>query len=89
MDPHSTIQVCDDCMQVHANGETESVPDRPPWSLVPDNEYISMGLPREEHTCDTWPDGECECEQTEFSWDPCHACGSKLGGYRHAFTLWD
>lgn len=61
---------------------------------------ISSGLMAAEHADDcafrtsdgqdecTW-DGECET--TTFSWAPCHACGSTLGGTRHGMThiYWD
>jgi len=32
--------------------------------------------------------GECECEQTTFSWSSCDVCGSNLGGAREAVVFW-
>ena len=32
--------------------------------------------------------GECECEQTTFSWSACDVCGSNLGGARDAVVFW-
>lgn len=95
-----TIWVCQDCMFVHANGETgNESPDREPWEYLfdrePDGSSVTMGLTREEHECG-WQDDEdsecwqeCECADTEFSWSQCQGCGSTLGGSRHAFSLWN
>lgn len=32
--------------------------------------------------------GECECEQTAFSWSQCDVCGSNLGGARETVVFW-
>jgi hypothetical protein len=47
------------------------------------------GYPRR-HDLATMADlgGECECEQTTFSWSPCDVCGSHLGGAREAVVFW-
>ena len=82
------IQVCYDCLAIHANGELgdDSIPDCEPWGLMPDDD-VSMGSVS---GCDCKNDyqDDCECDYTDFSWSPCDACGSSLGGYRHTFTVW-
>ena len=87
--PIYTIEVCYDCLAIHANGETGS--DEPtdcvPWGLFPDEE-VSMGGGYCYCTESEREAGECECDQTNFSWSPCEGCGSYLGGYRHTFTVW-
>jgi hypothetical protein len=48
-----------------------------------------VGYPRR-HDLMTRSDlgGECECEQTTFSWSQCDVCGSNLGGAREAVVFW-
>lgn len=41
-----------------------------------------------ERTLASKPDYECDCDRLEFSWSSCDACGSNLGGDRHAFIIW-
>ena len=86
------IWVCVDCMFVHANGETESEPDREPLNLL-EGQEVTLGMLYSEHSCgrETDPDmsEECECEQQDFSWSRCEGCGSTLGGSRHAMTVWE
>jgi hypothetical protein len=84
---YGTIWVCVDCMFIHENGETSGEPDREPWCVLEPNEHVCMGMARDEHAeCDEHD--ECECETQEFSWQSCDGCGSRLGGSRHAFTLY-
>ena len=91
-----TLWVCRDCMLHHANGECGSCHndgghDREPWSTVDENNTFTMGLMREQHEegCTSYDDGdECFCGTRSFSWWPCNACGSMLGGGRHGFTGW-
>ena len=92
-----TLWVCADCLMSEATGsvsdDPDYVPNREPWGLIADSDEITAGLVREEHDCgyedhdEAWPD-YCECEQREFSWSACDACGSTLGGSRDAYTLW-
>ena len=85
--PLYTIEVCYDCLAIHANGETGS--DEPtdcvPWGLLPDADVTMGGA---DCSCKNGYQDECECDQTNFSWNDCDACGSSLGGYRHTFTVW-
>lgn len=88
-------------MLQHANGECCDGEiyrcDREPWSLLPEDAEIAMGLSHDEHEehCQvyrtaSWPvNYECDCERREFSWWSCDGCGSQLGGTRHAFALWE
>ena len=86
-----TIWACVDCMFVHASGETEGEPDRAPWGILEGGQHVTLGLTYGEHTCGKGQDHdrECDCETEEFSWSTCEGCGSRLGGSRHAFTLWE
>ena len=85
--PVCEIQVCYDCLAIHANGELgdDSIPDCEPWGLMPDDD-VTMGMMG---ACQ-WEcaEDDCECDYTNFSWSRCDACGSTLGGYRHTFTVW-
>lgn len=69
----ATIDVCDDCLLVHANGETGGEPDREPWGELPGAD-VAIDCP---------DDGE-ECG---FSWSQCDACGTDLGGTRHPMAV--
>lgn len=90
-----TIHVCQDCLFVHANGETENENlEREPLSLLKGME-ISLGMSRDEHECQDEAgltaferDEDCDCENTTFSWSACEGCGCTLGGSRHALTVW-
>ena len=93
-EPICVIWVCQDCLMVHANGdEGERYEGQPePWNLFPDARDVSMGMLDDNHSCGQSSDSgtrECGCETQEFSWSPCDGCGSRLGGSRHAFTLWE
>ena len=89
---HTTLWVCYDCLATDVNGspsdDPDYTPDREPWAELSESADATMGLLREEHS--PWCDGsdDCGCEQREFSWSRCDGCGSQLGGYRHAYTLW-
>jgi hypothetical protein len=68
------IEVCQDCLILHANGETS--PDFPadspqPLSAIPFGYDVTMGG-----------------DETGFSWQSCEGCGSNLGGDRFEMTLW-
>lgn len=90
------LWVCVDCLMADANGETldDMTAERAAelWQNIPERAAVSMGLLWDEHAddCPNRAAGEwvheCECEQDSFSWHPCDACGSRLGGYRHAYT---
>lgn len=59
---------------------------------VPADARIFTGWPHQprRHNLATVADlgGECECEQTTFSWSPCDVCRSNLGGARDAIVFW-
>ena len=59
---------------------------------VPAGARIFTGWPHmpRRHDLATMNDlgGECECEQTTFSWSACDVCGSNLGGARDAVVFW-
>jgi hypothetical protein len=84
------LSVCPDCLATDANGvasdDPDYVPDRVPLALLPDG-YVGMNSPRCVNGCDGWYDESCaECEalaEPYFSWHPCEACGSTLGGDRY------
>lgn len=92
-----TIDVCECCMLIHANGECgdhdEHGEGYEPLSRIGFPEYtVTMGLLAEEHSeyC-TEEDREadqCDCEGPSFSWQSCEGCGSHLGGNRYKLTLW-
>ena len=83
------IWVCVDCFMVRETGEN---PDSATvwsngsasWNVSPG---VDCGMP------DHWeenPDAHAEqCETQDFSWSPCNACDSPLGGSRHAYTVFD
>ena len=84
--PLYTIEVCYECLAMHANGDTGGiVPDCEPWGILPDTDVTMGGA---DCYCKNGYQEECECDFTEFSWDPCEGCGTTLGGYRHTFTVW-
>ena len=76
------LAICADCINADANGiddSAEHTPDREPLGLLSPGTLLGADVP--EHTDDSahdqWSDGY-------FSWSPCGACGSTLGG-----TRWD
>jgi hypothetical protein len=89
---HATVWACIDCTSLHANGDVgDPAPEHEPLGLIGPNEHVTLGLVREEHSCDydtDWSAGNCQCERDEFSWSSCDTCGSPLGGERHAMTIW-
>ena len=91
----TTIDVCVDCMLVHANGETSGTPDREPLGLIPDRAELSMGC------LECEPCGHSDCGHAGpvcgcgwgdyghgFSWSACQGCGSLLGGDRYPLVVW-
>lgn len=71
------IEVCDDCLSIHANGETgNETPDREPWCEMPTAD-VAMN-------CETDDDGNATCG---FSHRDCDACGTTLGGTRHRMAV--
>jgi len=101
MADYATLWVCVDCMMTEASGEIPEDMDerRPePWSAIhADDQHrlITPGLMADEHQddCPNFEDGDFvglddePCEDQDFSWYPCHGCGSHLGGSRHAYTM--
>lgn len=94
---HCTGWICTDCMILLANGDTPvdmSEEETATWLDSLSDDEMTPGLVSEEHDedCpnhhDEWKGEECYCERQEFSWSACDSCGSKLGGERHAVTIW-
>lgn len=88
-----TIEVCQDCLHAHANGEYS--PDRPadlpePLCLIVAPYSVTMGMRDDEHSeyCRRAEDGECDCEDRGFSTRRCEGCGDTHHGDRYAMTLW-
>jgi hypothetical protein len=74
------LAVCADCLDTDANGANpEHTPDREPLGLLAPGTLLGPDLPAhaDDAAYDTWSEGH-------FSWAPCGACGSTLGG-----TRWD
>lgn len=79
------LTVCADCLDADANGypnpnaDPTHTPDREPLSLLAPGTLLGPDVPAlsGEDDYDAWSDGY-------FSWSPCGACGSTLGG-----TRWD
>jgi hypothetical protein len=100
----TTYWVCEDCYLVHAGYDEHELGrdfDREPLSMIVDTAEVTAGLLADEHDddCPVWlgdpsradvpVDGEeCECETVSFTWSRCDGCGSRLGGERHALTVW-
>lgn len=84
------IDVCIDCMLIHANGETsgdrdENEPEL--WSRILDGIGFSVTMGgKHSKGCDGPED--CSCGDLGFSWSACEGCGSNLGGDRFRFTVW-
>ena len=94
---------CVDCLMEIANGESpadlseDEIAARDAEISARNAGYrITLGLPREQHSCTEDFGGkvayevgaECDCETNEFSWSACDVCGSNLGGERHAVSFW-
>ena len=89
----TTAWVCEDCLMAENGYETPNA-ECEPFGLATADEVWTAGLTWDEHENDcpnraaeSWVD-DCECERREFSWTACDACGSHLGGSRHAYTVW-
>lgn len=74
------IEVCVDCASWIANGDTTGIGDPEREAEV----RASARIPEGHHVALTCSD---ECEGG-FSWSPCGACGSRLGGDRHPAATW-
>lgn len=91
---HHANGECGNCHSLSYDGE--DCHDREPMGLIDQpmsgRDVVTMGMLKEHHECDTrwsdWRERDCGCETNSFSWSPCDGCGSRLGGERHAFTLW-
>lgn len=69
---------CADCLTTIANGECY------------DAHGNDIGLEQSQAIARRWPSPQQTVvgdEVTDFSWRDCDACGSRLGGSRHAFTV--
>ena len=90
-----TIWVCVDCFfEHHLPGENAEATGEE-WCNYPDAKMgdITAGIlcdraDDDYHMCESAEHSE-ECETISFSWSRCDACGSTLGGTRHAFTIWE
>jgi len=101
MDIFSRGWCCSDCLFLFANGETPPELDEEAtaaWLAEIDRKAegltICLGGEHDED-CPNMTDGQwtgetdCSCETQEFSWSSCDACGSHLGGSRHAVTYFE
>lgn len=73
--------LCSDCTIVAANGD---------YSGIESDERIAevdAGLEALGEISANW-DSETDEGIEEFSWRPCDACGSSLGGDRTRFAVW-
>ncbi len=98
----AVIWVCTCCMLCEANGECCADDAHGGDSCVPlsalgprDSVMCGLGWGEHDEACETRatrgdpePGYECDCEERPFSWSACEGCGSRLGGARHAMTLW-
>jgi hypothetical protein len=88
------IDVCEDCLFIHANGEylgdpRDRTPDMPEaWALWGFGYHATMGGEHSETCTEADRDEGCECDRRGFSWQSCEGCGSGLGGDRYRFTMW-
>lgn len=96
------IWVCTCCMFREALGECcaddiHAGDSREPLSAIGPGDSVTLGMGWQEHheQCEAYTtkgtpasDYECDCERRPFSWSACEGCGSRLGGERHAMTLW-
>lgn len=101
-EPSVTLWACLCCTLVMANGECcdsdqhggdgkeplSSIPEGCHTSLGMDWRYHDSGCLRHDLFGEAPPDYECDCDRMSFSWRACDACGSNLGGERHAFVIW-
>lgn len=75
-----TLWVCTDCcLAREGDGPTEEV-EHEPWGLLDDTYQVGLGLTEEAH------EKGCTCAHIDFSYSDCDACGSDLGGTRHAYS---
>jgi hypothetical protein len=85
------INVCDDCMFEHANGEhdPERSADLPRvWSLWDFRKYdMAMGGEHSERCTPEDRDEGCDCHEDPFSRMACEGCGDIHHGRRHTFTV--
>lgn len=100
--PSVTQWACQCCTLVMANREccdsdSHGGDGKEPLSDIPYGAHTTLGMHAEDHdrTCANWQDDyeyrpmvECDCDRMSFSWRSCDACGSNLGGSRHAFVVW-
>jgi hypothetical protein len=75
------IEVCVDCASLIANGDTTGIDDPEREAEV----LAQAGIPEGWHVALDCPE---DCEGG-FSWSPCGACRSPLGGDRHPAVLWE
>lgn len=87
---------CVDCLFMLANGENESWTEQETqvWNETVENRLgswnVDLGGEHVEGCPNVADDGswlgmsDCDCEQIEFSRNPCDVCGSWLGGSRDA-----
>lgn len=77
---HYDIEVCVDCANLIANGDTTGIdsPEREAEVIaqagIPDGYHVALNCPE-------------DCEGG-FSWSRCDACLSTLGGDRHPAAIW-
>jgi hypothetical protein len=89
------IRVCVDCLIFLANGEY-TPPDPRYWPEEPATiDELAARIDREWPSADGWhlttgseEDDDGESDGVGFSWSPCDACGSRLGGDRHYATAY-
>jgi hypothetical protein len=72
------MRACTDCLVFVANGD------------VPEDENGNEWSP--DHIEAIWPASQYDLvcgdldDDSDFSWQPCECCGSRLGGSRHALA---
>lgn len=85
---------CVDCLFAIANGDFPEDPERAEevregirrnGGRVGIGHFHGVDYCGREHGEDY--DEQTECETQDFSWTPCHLCGSTLGGSRHALHV--
>lgn len=84
------ITICVDCCFLLANGD---VPDERPnladeIAAIWGDSEITLGRFHQDHDHDDNDLAIELCEEPFFSWQPCGACGSTLGGDREYATAW-
>jgi hypothetical protein len=92
------IMVCTDCLVWHANGDTTGIDDEEREREVraqvgiPENYHVAVGHLHTVEDCgQDVVDGVADCpyEEATFSWKPCDACGTRLGGDRFPAMMWE